>query len=427
MGGVGKKARTKTRGLPYWIAWRYVFARKANRFISFISLFSIIGIALGVAVIITVLSVMNGFRVEIQDKILNFTSHGELTSFAGRIDDWQALPFDALRDEGVINYAPMIETQAMLSSHSFVRGVYVRGILPELEADVSGLEDAMTDGKLSDLQDGAYRVILGEDLANYLGLRIGDKVSMLTHSDKVTPLGTLPRIRRFTVAGLFKIGMSQYDRYVALISLGDAQTLMSYKNEGRVDSIHFSVADAFTAPLVTHKLRARLGADYFVSDWTQNHRSFFRALEIEKTVLGILLTLIIAIAAFNIVTTLIMLVTEKQHDIAILKTVGMTPKLVSRIFTVHGCMLGIAGTFFGIILGVVLTHFLQPLAKLIEWISGRPVLSGDVYPISEVPAQLLLGDVVVVVCIAFVLTLIATIYPARRAARLAPADTLKQT
>lgn len=412
--------------LPVWLAWRYVFARKTNRFISFISLFSMIGIALGVAVIITVLSVMNGFRAEVQNKILNFTSHGELSDFTGKVDDWRALPKERLAAAGVVNYAPLIETQAILSHREIVRGVYLRGVAPEFEVGVTRLTDYMEVGRLDALRDGSFQIILGDDLARILGLRLRDKVAVLTHQNRLTPLGAMPRIRRFTVAGIFDLGMTQYDRHVALISLGDARALKAYDEENRVDGVHFAVADPFDAPRVSANLRDALGNDYLVRDWTQNHRSFFHALEMEKLILGVLLMLIIAIAAFNIVATLIMLVTEKRQDVAILKTMGMRPSAVLRIFVLHGCVLGFAGALFGVLLGLLLIEFLQPLAKAIEWLSGRPILSGDVYPITEIPAQLMLGDMAVVVGAAFILVLLATIYPARYAARLLPAGVLKQ-
>lgn len=420
----GKRAGPAAqRRLAWQIAWRYLFSRKANRFISFVSLFSVIGITLGVAVIIVVLSVMNGFRSEIQNKILNFTSHGQITRFDGGLEDWRGLPADVLRDAGVVRYAPMVETQAMLSHGGRARGVYVRGVSPELEAGVVDIASYVTQGSLASLRDGEYNIVLGDSLARYLGLALGDKLSLLGHRGGVTPLGVIPRIRRFTVSGIFDIGLSQYDGNVALVHLADARALKSYKRE--VDSVHFSVADVFEAPHVAARLSARLGDDYFVSDWTQRHRNFFRALEMEKLILGVLLTLIVAVAVFNVVSTLVMLVMEKRGDIAVLKTLGLQPSAVLNIFIAHGCMLGCAGVFFGAVVGALLTHFLRPLAKAIESLSGRPLLSGDVYPITEVPAELQAGDLALVLATAFVLVLLATVYPARYAARLAPAQMLK--
>lgn len=409
--------------LIYRIALRYIVSRKANRFISFISVFSITGIALGVIVIITVFSVMNGFRAEIRDKILNFTSHGLITGISGTLTDWRALPKSGIASAGVLTYAPFVETQVMLLHDDRANGVYLRGVDPSIEEFVGDIGEYLTHGRLDSLQADRFRIILGADLARYLNARIGDKLTLISPQGQNTPVGTIPRLRRFTVSGIFDIGMSQYDRNVALVSLEDAQKLVSYGSS--VDGVHFAVDDIFQAPRTADRLRTVLGPDYRVRDWTQQHRSFFRALEMEKLILGVLLTFIILVAAFNVVATLVMLVTEKRADIAILKTLGLAPSGILKIFMAHGCMLGLIGVATGVIGGVLLSLYLRPLVKAIESFIGQPFLSKDVYPIAEVPALLQPGDVAFVACVTLALVLLATLYPAWHASRLLPARVLK--
>ena len=410
-------------GVEYLIGLRYVRAKKRNHFISFITLISMLGIALGVTVIIAVLSVMNGFKQEIQTKILDFTSHGFVSSFDRKLKNWEKLTPILEENENVTAFAPYLEAQMMLVNGNEVSGAYIHGILPELETGVSRVEDRMLEGSLQQLQPAAWGIVLGETLARALEVDVGDKVTLLSSHLRHTPAGAIPKMRRFTVTGIFRIGMSQYDRHIAFLNVKDAQKIT--RSDEMVSGIHIRYSDMFRAPEFSAELQQRLGPDYWVSDWTKRHRNFFRALEMEKLILLIIMALIIAVAAFNIVSTLIMLVFEKQGDIAVLKTRGMTSSRILRIFIIQGCVIGISGAVLGVAGGIALASYLEELVAGIERLLGVKFLSPDVYPITQVPSQLLLGDVVTTALLVFVLTVLATLYPAWRAAKVRPTEALR--
>ncbi len=409
--------------IEYAIGLRYTRSRKRNRFISFISLISVGGVTIGVAVVIAVLSVMNGFKTEVREKMLAFAAHATVTGFDGQLADWRPLQRLVEDDPEILALAPFVEAQTMLAHRDRASGVYVRGVLPAHEAEVSGIAEHMTAGTLATLADGEFRIVLGETLARTLGVDVGDKVTVISSRAAVTPAGIRPRLKRFTVGGLFKLGMPQFDRNVALVHLRDAQVLM--QRGDTVSGVHLRLRDLLQAPVVTDRLRRELEPDYWASDWTQQHQAFFRAIEMEKTILMIIMALIIVVAVFNIVSALIMVVVEKQGDIAILKTMGMTPRRILSIFVTQGCAIGGIGTLLGVAGGVALATYLSDIAAWIERASGRKFLSPDVYPISEVPSQLLLSDVALTAALAFVLTVVATLYPAWRAAAVRPAEVLR--
>ncbi len=409
--------------VEYSIGLRYTRSKKRNRFIGFISLISMAGIAIGVLVVITVLSVMNGFKTEVREKMLDFASHVTVTGFDGRLADWRPLERLVEDHPEVLALAPFVEAQTMLIHNDQVNGVYMRGILPELETEVSEVAGRMVAGSLAALEEGEFRIVLGEMLARLLGVGLGDKVTVVSPKAAVTPVGIRPRLKRFTVSGIFRIGMPQFDRNVALIHLDDAQLLMQLG--GEISGVHLRLQDLLKAPELTYRLRLELAPDYFASDWTQRHKAFFRAIEMEKTILMIIMTLIIVVAVFNIVSALIMVVVEKQGDIAILKTMGMTPRRILRIFVIQGCVIGGGGTLLGVAGGVALASYLSDIAAWVEKASGYKFLSPDVYPISEVPSQLLASDIILTAVLAFFLTVVATLYPAWRAASVRPAEVLR--
>ncbi len=409
--------------IEYAIGLRYTRSKKRNRFIGFISLIAAGGVAVGVLVVITVLSVMNGFKAEVRDRMLAFASHATVTGFEGKLEDWRPLERLVAEHPEVLALAPFVEAQTMLVHRDRTRGVYLRGILPEREAEASEIANHVTAGSLDTLTGGEFRIVLGESLARALGVGVGDKVTLISTKAAVTPIGIRPRLRRFTVSGIFKFGMPQYDRNVAFVQLSDAQRLMQL-GEG-VSGVHLRLQDLLKAPEVTAELKRELSPDYWVSDWTQRHKAFFRAIEMEKTILMIIMTLIIVIAAFNIVSALIMVVVEKQGDVAILKTLGMTPNRILGIFITQGCIIGGAGVVLGAAGGIALSSYLSRIAAWVEKAFDYKFLSPDVYPISEVPSQLLASDVVLTMALAFVLTVIATLYPAWRAASVRPAEVLR--
>lgn len=409
--------------LELFVGLRYTGAKRRNHFISFIALTSMLGIALGVAALITVLSVMNGFQHELRSRILGMASHATITAADGPLAAWRPMEEVVAQHAHVIGTAPFIEGQAMLSSGQFVSGAVIQGILPEEEIKVSDIGQHVTRGSLTDLAPGEFRVVLGAELARRLGLVPGDKVTVITPQASVTPAGLLPRLKRFTVAGVFEVGMHEYDSGVALISLQDAERLFRLGNA--VTGVRLKLDDIFAAPEVTHDLAHSLPAGYRITDWTVQHASFFRAVRIEKTVMFVILMLIVAVAAFNIVATLVMVVTDKQSDIAILRTLGAAPGRVMGIFMVQGTIIGFVGTLLGMVGGVSLALNVETVVPMLEHWLGVKFLSPDVYYITELPSDLHWSDVGVISAVAFGLSLLATIYPAYRAARTQPAEALR--
>jgi lipoprotein-releasing system permease protein len=411
------------RPLVLFIGIRYTRARRRTSFISFITLTSVLGIALGVTALITVLSVMNGFETELRERILGMTSHASISGWNGRLDDWRS--FDKLleNEKRVTGWAPYIEGQVMLSAGRRVSGSLLKGVLPDFESRVSEVTEKLVVGDFLRLVSGDYGIILGAELASHLGVSMGDKVTVITPQITSTPAGILPRLRRFTVVGVFKIGMYEYDRNLALVHLGDAARL--YRLGDSVSGLRLKLTNLFEAPQLTADLSQALYGKARVTDWTRVHSNFFRAIRTEKRVMFIILLLIVAVAAFNIVSTLVMVVTDKKGDIAILMTQGMTPGSVMGIFMILGTIIGVVGTVLGTVGGVLLALNVETIVPAIERAFGAHFLPADVYYISELPSKLVWTDVYQITSIAFLLALLATVYPAIQAARVKPADELR--
>lgn len=412
------------RPLELFIGLRYTRAKRRNHFISFISLTSMLGIALGITALITVLSVMNGFQQELRGRILSMTAHATLNRWNGLVNDWRMVREQALRHPEVQGGAPYIRGEAMLNHASLVSGALIQGILPEEERQVSDIGNKMIQGTLDDLRPGEFGIILGKALASALGATVGDKITVITPQATVTPAGILPRLKRFEVVGIFEAGMYEYDRGLALMHIADAGKLFQFP-EGAVSGVRLKVRDLFQAPRLARELTDQLPEGYMARDWTQDHASFFRAVQIEKTAMFVILTLIVAVAAFNIVSALVMVVTDKQADIAILRTLGATPLSIMGIFIVQGITIGLVGTLLGLIGGVSLATHVDVVVPFIERLFSVKFLAPDVYLISDLPSQVQWGDVSTIGLVAFGLATLATLYPAWRAARTQPAEALR--
>ena len=409
--------------LELYVGLRYTRAKRRNHFISFISLSSMLGIALGVAALITVLSVMNGFEKEVRERILDMVSHLTVTGFEGKMKNWPEIAKKAETHKKVIATAPYIEAQGMLMNGNSVNGSLIRGVLPEIEPLVSNVSLKMKKGHFSDLKPGKFGVILGQDLARILGVNTGDKITMVTPSANVTPAGVAPRLKRFTVVGIFYVGMFEYDSTLALIHLEDAQRL--FRMKGGVTGVRAKLSDLFAAPQIQNDLQDTVLSEYWVRDWTSYHANWFRAVKIEKRMIFLLLLLIVAVAAFNIVSTLVMVVTDKQSDIAILRTLGASPRSILGIFMVQGAVIGIIGTLIGTIGGVSLSLNLDTVVPFIERLFGIHILDPAIYYISVLPSDLHWDDVWMICSVSLVLGLLATIYPAWQASRTQPAEALR--
>jgi len=410
--------------LPYelLIGLRYTRAKKHNHFISFISLISMFGIALGVAALIVVLSVMNGFQTELRSRILAVVSHVEISGVGGELVDWQRVAAQAAAQPQVIAAAPFVQAQGMLAYGQAVRGAMVRGI-QDLEDQVADFRRHMKSGKFDALLPDRFNIILGSELARALGVFVGDRVTLIAPQGVVTPAGVVPRLKTFTVVGLFEVGMYEYDSGLALIHLADAQRL--YRMDDRVTGVRLKLDDLFQAPRVARLLVGSLDTNAFISDWTRSHANFFRAVQIEKNMMFIILSLIIAVAAFNIVSTLVMAVTDKQADIAILRTLGASPLSIMAVFIVQGALIGFIGLGLGVAGGVALALNVDVVVPFIERLLGTQFLAKEVYYISNLPSELQWGDVTTITGVAFVLALVATLYPSWRAARVNPAAALR--
>ena len=411
---------------PYELAvgLRYTRARKGsgrNAFISFIALMSMAGIALGVAALIVVLSVMNGFQQELRNRILSVASHIEVRGMPS-LADWESVARQALANPRVKAAAPYVTGQAMLSAGDANRGVIVRGIDPAREDGVADIGRHMRRGSLADLRPGEFGIVLGAEVARALGVTVGDTVVAITPQGTVTPAGTLPRIKSFRVVGVFEIGMYEFDSGLALVSIADAQKL--WRVDG-VSGVRLKLDDLFAAPSVVRELARTVVASAELRDWTQSHANFFRAVQIEKRVMFIILTLIVAVAAFNIVSAQVMLVTDKQADIAILRTLGASPGSILAIFVIQGALIGVIGTLIGVAGGVLLALNVETVVPWIERTFGVAFLDKSIYYISDLPSDLQRGDVVTIAFIALALALAATLYPSWRAARVNPAEALR--
>jgi lipoprotein-releasing system permease protein len=405
------------------VGLRYTRAKRRNHFISFISLTSMAGIALGVAALIVVLSVMNGFQKELRTRILGVASHVQITGNGNRLQDWPSVVKLVAQHPRVLAAAPFVNAQGMLAAGAAVRGAVVRGVLPADEDRVAEFGRHMRTGRLDALRGGEWNIVLGSELARALGVLRGDKVTLIAPQGQVTPAGLIPRLRQFTVVGLFEVGMFEYDSGLALIHLEDAQRL--YQMEGAVSGVRLKLDDLFAARSVARELMAQLGPDAFASDWTRSHANFFRAVEIEKRVMFIILTLIVAVAAFNIVSTLVMLVTDKQADIAILRTLGASPASVMQIFMVQGALIGVIGTLIGVAGGVLLALNVDVVVPALENVLGFKFLAKDVYYIADLPSEVLPKDVATIGLTALALSFLATLYPSWRASRVSPAEALR--
>lgn len=409
--------------LILYIGLRYTRAKRRTQFISFITLTSVLGIALGVTALITVLSVMNGFEAELRERILGMTAHTTITGRYGQLDDWQSLAERTKTLPHVQGAAPFIQGQVMVNADRQVSGSLIQGILPELEPSVSEVANNMVVGRLSDLKSGEFGIVLGAELASHLGVMLGDKITIITPQVNSTPAGILPRLKRFTVVGMFKVGMFEYDRNMAMVHIDDAGKL--FRIEPAVSGLRLKLDDLFNAPVIAQDMADALGDEYRLSDWTKAHNNFFRAVQTEKRVMFIILLLIVAVAAFNIVSTLVMVVTDKRGDIAILKTQGLSNLSVMGIFIVLGCVIGSIGTLIGTLGGVALALNVETIVPAIEKAFGVQFMAADVYYISEVPSKLIWSDVYWITGMAFFLSLLATLYPAWQAARINPAEVLR--
>ncbi len=409
--------------LSLYIGLRYTRAKRRTQFISFITLTSVLGIALGVTALITVLSVMNGFEAELRHRILGMTAHSTITGGGGKLSDWPKLQEKVKDYPHVQGTAPFVRGQVMVNAGRRVSGTLLRGVFPEQESAVSEVGDKMKRGALSDLQPGKYQIVLGAELASYLGAMVGDKVTVISPQVNSTPAGIIPRLRRFTVSGIFEVGMYEYDRNMAIIHIEDAARL--FRMDNKVSGLRLKLDDLFNAPQITHELAKTLAGQYFVSDWTTAHSNFFQAIKTEKRVMFIILLLIVAVAAFNIVSTLVMVVTDKRGDIAILKTQGLTPMAVMRIFITLGAIIGLIGTAIGTVGGVLLALNVETIVPAIEKFFEVNFLAADVYYISSLPSKLVWADVYLIAIIAFMLSLLATLYPAWQASRVNPAEVLR--
>jgi lipoprotein-releasing system permease protein len=405
------------------IGTRHLRSTHRRGFVSFVALMSVAGLMLGVATLIVVLSVMNGFERELRSRILSVTSHATVMGLDGSLPDWRTVQQAATRFPGVTAAVPYIESQALLSNDKRVTGTLVRGVLPEEERTATGLAQHLKAGRLEDLQQGRRNVILGSALARRLDVKPGGTVVLMAPEGTATPIGVVPRMQRFHVTGIFESGMFEFDNGLALIHLRDAARL--YHMDDGVTGIRIALEDPLRAPSAVRELALALGGGFYVSDWTRKHANFFRSIEITKSMMFVILLMIVAVAAFNIVATLVMIVKEKQTDIAILRTLGAGPPNVLGIFAIQGVTIGLAGTALGAGLGVLISHNLQSIVGGLEKVLNTQFLDASVYYMSDLPAYVEGVDVLQVCSVAFLLCALATLYPAWRASRTAPAEALR--
>ncbi|MFP4559690.1 MAG: lipoprotein-releasing ABC transporter permease subunit [Thiohalorhabdus sp.] len=413
------------RPFELFISLRYLRTKRRNGFLSLITVISALGIALGVAALITVISVMNGFQSELRDRILGVTSHVVVSSYQDLEGEetWRRVVDTAAEVPGVEAGAPYVREQGMLTRGSAVSGVLVRGILPEWEEGVSDLAANMQRGSLEDLQPGGYGVIVGKTVARDMGLDVGDPITLVAPSGQSTPAGMLPRMKRFTVVGVFDSGMYEYNSGLVYAHAEDVQKL--YRLDGAFTGIRLRLAEPMDAPQVAERLGEELGGSYFVRDWTQRNRNFFQALHTEKVVMFVILFLIVMVAAFNIVSSLVMLVNEKRGDIAILRTLGASPGNVTAVFMIQGTIIGLFGVVLGGAGGVALALNVEELVAGLEGLFQTQFLPGDVYSVSRLPSDLYWTDVAWITGAGLVMSFLATIYPARSAARTDPVEALR--
>jgi lipoprotein-releasing system permease protein len=404
------------------IGLRYLRAKRRNGFISFISLASVLGIVIGVMALITTISVMNGFQAELRNRILGTVAHATIQGVNGSLSDWKRAVKLAAEDPRVLGAAPYVQTETLLQAQNR-QGALLRGVLPELEGRVTELPRKMTAGQFDSLRPGEFNIVLGSELAAALNVRVGDSVNAFISESVATPVGSMPRAKRFKVSGIFSVGAQEYDYGLALIHLTDAQALLRMGDD--TSGVRLKLTDIWQAWPVARDLANRMEGVYEVRDWTRDHANFFRALKMEKTVMFILLSLVVAIAAFNLVSSQVMLVQDKQADIAILRTLGMSPKQVMQIFMIQGLVIGLVGVSIGTVLGIILSLNLGVLVRFVEGISGSELMPADVYYISGVPTQVNTEDVLIIIAVAIVMCLLATLYPAWRASKTNPVEALR--
>lgn len=408
--------------IELFIGLRYLRAKRRNHFISFISLISILGISLGVMTLITVLSVMNGFEKELVDRILSMASHITIETRDQALDNWETLASEIKHHTDITGVAPYVHAEAMLTHNKNVHGTIIRGILPQHERTVSLVEDKLIRGDFTKLAAGEFSIVLGRELAAALAVDIGDKVTLIAPEINVTVVGVLPRFKQFTVVGIFAVDMYQFDSALSLIHMDDALRL--FRQSGPT-GLRLKTSDILIAPIVKNNIMTQSSGHFWVSDWTQKHANFFRALKTEKTVMFFILLLIVTVAAFNIISTLVMTVVDKQGDIAVLRTLGISKKSVALIFIIQGTCIGIIGVFLGVASGVCLASNIETIIPAIEEALKIKFLSPDIYYISHLPSDLHPRDIIVTSIVSLCASVLATIYPALRAAQTQPVEALR--
>ena len=412
------------RPLALFIGLRYIRAKRRTRFISFITGISILGIIIGVWALISVLSVMNGFERELKSRLLTVAAHIEVTGQGGWLNDWRTAMSDVENSIEVEGQAPFILSHAMIKQDNLVSPVIIRGIEPAMESAVSSIGDHLIGGSMDDLRQGEFGIVIGEELAARMGgVEVGDKIVIISSRARSTLVGVIPRLKRFTVVGIFNLNFYEYDNGLALTHIDDLAKLQQV--EDAVSGLRLKVNDVFASPLLTKQLKTSLGPGYSVSDWTVQYSNLFEALKIERRVMFIILLLIVAVAAFNIVSSLVMLVSDKSTDIAVLRTIGVSPRTVMGIFIVHGVVIGVIGTIFGAIVGVITGLNIETLIPWAEQLFSTEFFPDDIYIITKFPAQLIWGDVIKISIASLVMCFFATIYPAWRASKVHPAEALR--
>jgi lipoprotein-releasing system permease protein len=409
---------------PYelFIGLRYMRAKRRNHFISFISLTSVLGVALGVTALITVLSVMNGFHKELTDRTLSMASHATILERNENLSNWRIIAEQVESHPEVEGVAPYFRAEGMLVNDKQVSGTIIRGILPDEEIKVSEISEKIIEGKLANLKSGEFGIVLGKELSRSLHVLTGSKVTLVAPQANITPAGILPRLKRFTVVGIFEVGMQEFDSALALIHLDDAQKLFRRTSP---NGLRIKTTDIMRAPIISRDVMKQIPGQYWIMDWTQRHANLFHALRTEKIVMFVILTLIVAVAAFNIISTLVMTVTDKQADIAVLRTLGASPKSIMLIFMIQGTVIGVIGTMLGVGGGVWLASNVEWIVQSIEQAFNVDFLNENVYYISTLPSELKWEDVTIISVVAFLFSLLSTIYPARQAANMQPAEALR--
>lgn len=405
------------------VGLRYLRAKQKNSFVSFISLVSIIGISLGVAALITVLSVMNGFQREIRNKIIGVTSHMQVISASSALGNWQAVGQLTTKNKDVVAYAPYIDGQGLISFSGSVSGILIRGVDPQYEPKVDEITGKVVEGSFNSLESAAFNIVIGKELARQLGASLGDKITVITPDGQITPTGMIPRLKQFTITGIFDSHMYEYDTSLVYIALNKAQIL--FKTPDSVTGLRLKVDDVMKTQLIKNQLYTILPGDLIIQDWIDQHQNYFSAVAMEKKMMFVILTLIVAVAAFNLVSTLVMTVNDKRPDIAILRTIGASERSIMKIFMLQGGISGIIGTVSGTILGVILALTVGDLVHGIELITHTKLISGEVYMIDYLPSQVEFSDVASIFCVSILLSIVATIYPSRAAAKTNPAEALR--